>query len=100
MRFTDFYAGNAVCSPSRAVLLTGKSSSFNTIRGNSGHYSDDRWMRIALKKDEITMAEMLQDAGYQTGFVGKWHVDDPNDGAHALDRHTGLGVRDECATYV
>ena len=34
IRFTDFYAGNAVCSPSRAVLLTGKSSSFNTIRGN------------------------------------------------------------------
>lgn len=79
MRFTDFYAGNAVCSPSRAVLLTGKSSSFNTIRGNSGSYSDDRWMRVALKKDEITMAEMLRKAGYQTGFVGKWHLDDPND---------------------
>jgi len=79
MRFTDFYAGNAVCSPSRAVLLTGKSSSFNTIRGNSGSYSDDRWMRVALKKDEITMAEMLSEAGYQTGFVGKWHLDNPND---------------------
>jgi arylsulfatase A-like enzyme len=79
MRFTEFYAGNAVCSPSRAVLLTGKSSSFNTIRGNSGHYSDDRWMRVALKKDEITMAEMLREAGYQTGFVGKWHLDNPRD---------------------
>lgn len=79
MRFTDFYAGNAVCSPSRAVLMTGKSSSYATIRGNSGHFSDDRWMRVALKKDEITMAEMLRDAGYQTGFVGKWHLDDPND---------------------
>jgi arylsulfatase A-like enzyme len=79
MRFTDFYAGNAVCSPSRAVLMTGKSSSFNTIRGNSGSYSDDRWMRVALKKDEITMAEMLRNEGYQTGFVGKWHLDNPND---------------------
>ena len=79
MRFTDFYAGNAVCSPSRAVLLTGKSSSFNTVRGNSGHYSDDRWMRVALQKNEITLAEMLREAGYQTGFVGKWHLDDPND---------------------
>ena len=79
MRFTDFYAGNAVCSPSRAVLLTGKSSSFNTIRGNSGYFSDDRWMRVALKKDEITIAEMLREAGYQTGFVGKWHLDNPND---------------------
>lgn len=79
IRFTDFYAGNAVCSPSRAVLLTGKSSSFNTIRGNSGSYSDDRWMRVALKKDEMTMGEMLKEAGYQTGFVGKWHLDNPND---------------------
>ena len=79
MRFTDFYAGNAVCSPSRAVLMTGKSSSYNTIRGNSGSFSDDRWMRVALKKDEMTMAEMLRNAGYQTGFVGKWHLDDPND---------------------
>ena len=79
MRFTDFYAGNAVCSPSRAVLMTGKSSSYNTIRGNNGHFSDDRWMRVALKKDEITLGEMLRKAGYQTGFVGKWHLDDPND---------------------
>jgi arylsulfatase A-like enzyme len=79
MRFTDFYAGNAVCSPSRAVLMTGKSSSYNTIRGNSGHFADDRWMRVALKKDEVTMAEMLRQAGYQTGFIGKWHLGDPND---------------------
>lgn len=79
MRFTDFYAGNAVCSPSRAVLMTGISSSYNTIRGNNGSFSDDRWNRVALKKDEITLGEMLKKAGYQTGFVGKWHLDDPND---------------------
>lgn len=79
LRFTDFYAGNAVCSASRAVLMTGKSSSYNTIRGNSGYFADDRWMRVALKKDEMTMGEMLKKAGYQTGFIGKWHVEDPND---------------------
>ena len=79
MKFTNFYAGNAVCSPSRAVLLTGISSSYNTIRGNNGHFSDDRWMRVALKKEETTMGEMMKDAGYQTAFIGKWHVDDPND---------------------
>lgn len=79
MRFTAFYAGNAVCSPSRAVLMTGKSSPYNTIRGNSGYFSDDRWMRVALKKDEITLGEMMKKAGYQTAFIGKWHLDDPND---------------------
>ncbi len=79
MRFTDFYAGNAVCSPSRAVLLSGKHSGINTIRGNNGVFNDDRWMRVALKKDEITLGEMLKEVGYQTAFIGKWHVDDPND---------------------
>ncbi|MCY1719993.1 arylsulfatase [Prolixibacteraceae bacterium Z1-6] len=79
LRFTDFYAGNAVCSPSRAVLMTGKSSSYNTVRGNSGSFSDDRWMRVALKKDELTLGEMLKSAGYQTAFIGKWHLDDPTD---------------------
>ncbi|MCF6357827.1 MAG: sulfatase-like hydrolase/transferase, partial [Draconibacterium sp.] len=79
MRFTDFYAGNAVCSPSRAVLQTGKSSSRNTIRGNKGYFADDGWMRVALKKDEITLGEMLKKAGYQTAFIGKWHLDDPKD---------------------
>lgn len=79
MRFTDFYAGNAVCSPSRAVLMTGKSSSYNTIRGNSGYYGEDQWMRVALKNSDVTMAEMLREAGYQTGFVGKWHLCAPND---------------------
>ena len=79
MRFTDFYAGNAVCSPSRAVLMTGKPSPFCTVRGNSGYYSDDRWTRVALKKDETTITEMLKGVGYQTGFVGKWHLGDPDD---------------------
>ncbi len=79
MRFTNFYAGSPVCSPSRAVLMTGIQSSINTIRGNKGVYKDGSMDRMTLKKDEITLGEMLKGAGYQTAFIGKWHLDLPGD---------------------
>ncbi len=80
MRFTNFYAGAPVCSPSRAVLLTGISSGFNTIRGNKGYdVVNKRFDRIPLKKTDLTLGDMMKDAGYQTAFIGKWHVEDPND---------------------
>ena len=79
MRFTDFYAGNAVCSPARAVLLTGKSAAKTAIRGNAGYFGGDKWEGVALDKDAFTLGEMLQGAGYQTAFVGKWHLDNPDE---------------------
>ena len=79
MRFTDFYAGNAVCSPARAVLLTGKSATNVAIRGNAGFFGNDRWEGVALDRDEFTLGEMMKGAGYQTAFVGKWHLDNPDD---------------------
>jgi len=63
MRFTDFYAGNSVCSPSRSVLLTGKSASFNTIRGNAGLFGSDMWRGAWLDKNSFTLGEMLKKAG-------------------------------------
>ena len=79
MRFTDFYAGNAVCSPSRAVLMTGKHAGHATIRGNVGLFENGLWKRVPLRKDEITLGELMKTAGYQTAFIGKWHLDDPDD---------------------
>ncbi len=78
MKFSDFYAGNAVCAPSRAVLLTGKSSIISSIRGNAGYFGHDRWEGVALDKDEFTLGEMMKGAGYQTAFIGKWHLDYPD----------------------
>ena len=78
MKFTNFYAGNSVCAPSRAVLLTGKKSSFSSIRGNAGFYGDDKWEGSALDQDEFTLGEMFKGAGYQTAFIGKWHLDNPD----------------------
>lgn len=79
MKFTNFYAGSAVCAPSRAVLMTGKSSSISTIRGNNGLMPNGRGGRLALRKDEVTIGEMMTDAGYETAFIGKWHLGDPDD---------------------
>ena len=79
IRFTDFHAGNAVSSASRAVLMTGIGSGNNTIRGNSGFQMGEGRTRVALKETDITMAEMLKSQGYQTAFVGKWHLENPCD---------------------
>ncbi len=69
MRFTDFYCGAAVCSPSRAVLLTGRNATrvgiYNWIPGKSPMH---------LRNEEITIAEILKEQGYQTGHFGKWHL--------------------------
>ncbi|WP_211209914.1 sulfatase [Cyclobacterium marinum] len=69
VRFTDFYAGSAVCSPSRAALMTGRSS----VR--AGIYS---WIhtshKMHLAESEVTTAEVLKKAGYATAHIGKWHL--------------------------
>lgn len=69
MRFTNFYAAQAVCSASRAALLTG---CYPTRIGISGALAP--WSKIALNPDEETIAEILKAKGYATGMVGKWHL--------------------------
>lgn len=78
LRFTDFYAGTSVCSPSRAVLMTGKHTGHVSIRGNKGEINN-KWGRVPLKKSEVTIAEMLKEAGYQSAMIGKWHLGVPED---------------------
>jgi len=80
VRFTDFYIGSSVCSPSRAILMTGIHAGRVSIRANQGQRKPgEQWDRIALKKSEITIAEMLRGAGYQTAFFGKWHLGSSED---------------------
>ena len=63
MRFTNFYAGSTVCTPSRAVLMTGLHTGHTRLRGNGPH---------SMLPEEVTVAEVLKGAGYATGIVGKW----------------------------
>ncbi len=69
MRFTNFYAAQAVCSASRAALLTG---CYPNRVGISGALAP--WANIALNLKEETIASMLKKAGYHTSMVGKWHL--------------------------
>jgi len=69
MIFTQHYAGNTVCAPSRCALMTGKHMGFAEIRGNA---QAEPYGQKALSDEALTVAESLQEAGYKTGMIGKW----------------------------
>ncbi|KAG8444638.1 hypothetical protein GDO86_009702 [Hymenochirus boettgeri] len=70
LRFTDFYSAAALCSPSRASLLTGRYPSRTGIYPGVFYPSS----RGGLPLNEVTLAEILQSQGYATALVGKWHL--------------------------
>jgi arylsulfatase A-like enzyme/lysophospholipase L1-like esterase len=73
MRFTDFHASGPVCSPTRAGLLTGRYQQRAGIPGVvMAGFNQNR--HHGLQPAETTFAELLRDAGYATGIMGKWHV--------------------------
>jgi len=69
MRFTDHYAGSTVCAPSRCCLMTGLHTGHALIRGNA---------RVPLRPSDVTVAELLKQAGYSTGIIGKWGLGEPD----------------------
>lgn len=69
IRFTNFYVAQAVCSASRAALMTGKYSNRAGILGALGPGSKN-----GLAKNEVTIADVLKRLGYATAMIGKWHL--------------------------
>ena len=69
VKMTSFYAGAAVCTPSRAALMTGR----YPIRTGAQHVFRAQF-DDGMEPGEVTLAEMLGEAGYATGMVGKWHL--------------------------
>ena len=63
LRYTQFYSGSAVCAPSRNVLMTGQHTGHVQIRGNA---------KVNLRPEDTTVAQILKQAGYATGLIGKW----------------------------
>ncbi|WP_419532889.1 sulfatase [Haloferula sp.] len=78
MRFTDGYAANPVCSPTRFSLMTGR---YPTRVRATNFFSGDRSGKFNpaplvdnMPLDEVTIAQTLKSAGYATFFAGKWHL--------------------------
>ena len=72
MRFTDYHSNGAVCSPTRAALLTGRYQQRCGIDAVVTAKGPAR--ETGMAQQEITFAEILKQCGYVTGLFGKWHV--------------------------
>jgi arylsulfatase A-like enzyme len=110
-RFTDFYSAGPTCTPSRAGLLTGcypvrvgfgdqigRTARGGASRGRVLHSGATE----GLHPDEITVAEILKDAGYATGMIGKWHLGEAakfNPTKHGFDEFFGVHYSNDMKPY-
>jgi arylsulfatase A-like enzyme len=100
LRFTHHYSGNTVCSPSRAVLMTGMDSGHCYVRGNA-----DENRVSALPGDLTVLPEVFKAAGYRTGAFGKWGLGittapgAPNPLSHGFDEFCGWKSQTIAHTY-
>ena len=71
--FNNAYSTCPLCSPSRASILTGKYPISHGVITNCKPGLED----VALKENDITIGDVLKEEGYATGYIGKWHLDEP-----------------------
>ena len=83
LKFTQFYAGSAVCTPTRVSILTGQ----YPLRFNVSAHFNDREM--FLDNDVLTIPKVLKKEGYTSMHIGKWHLGGLNE-SHVLDRNNSM----------
>lgn len=84
VRFDEFYTPSAVCTPSRGCFLTGEYPHVHGAYRNG----------MAINPDQTTFAHVLQERGYETGYVGKWHLAG-DEAPNWLDKRYAMGF-DKC----
>ncbi len=112
MRFTQHYSGNAVCAPSRCVLMTGKHAGHAHVRNNRqaklpaevlARYGSEFPGQEPIPEAEVTIAEVLKQKGYATAAIGKWGLGqfgtsgDPN--RQGFDLFFGYNCQAHAHTY-
>jgi len=100
MRLVQHYCGNAVCAPSRCVLMTGKHPGHAWVRNNREMKPEGQQ---PIPDAEITLAELLREQGYATGAFGKWGLGGPGSEGDPLkqgfDRFFGFNCQRHAHSY-
>jgi len=100
MRFTRNYSGNAVCAPSRCVLMTGQHPGHAYIRNNSEVKPEGQG---PIPASTVTLAEVLGELGYVTGAFGKWGLGAPGSEGDPMvqgfDRFFGYNCQRHAHSY-
>ncbi|MCB1229427.1 MAG: arylsulfatase [Verrucomicrobiae bacterium] len=104
MRFTRNYCGNAVCAPSRCVLMTGKHPGHAEVRNNRSMIPlGEPEGQHPLPAEEVTIAEVLKQEGYVTGAFGKWGLGNVwstgNPTKQGFDRFFGYNCQSHAHSY-
>lgn len=104
LRFTDAYTGNAVCAPSRCVLMTGKHPGHAEVRNNRAmqRFGEPEGQH-PISAEAVTIAELLKKEGYTTGAFGKWGLGNTgstgNPTKQGFDRFFGYNCQSHAHSY-
>lgn len=100
MKLTQHYCGNAVCAPSRCVLLTGKHPGHAFVRNNKSTPPEGQQ---PIPASEVTLLELMKSHGYVTGTFGKWGLGGPDSSGEPLsqgvDRFFGYNCQSHAHSY-